>query len=330
MLNALFFTEGGREHGYGHLTRCKALFDEFSAGGMETRLLVTGDPTVSAMLDEGTYTLCDWTAEEPRPCDIAVVDSSRATPELCARMAEKAGVILFIDDSGRADYPPASVVLDGSLTAQTDPLQNDSLLYLRGPKYQPVRQDFIGEQKTALPDKPRSVLITFGGNDARNLSPLALKVLTEHFPELEKNVAVGKSFVNGPEMAKYTDPKTLFFYAPGAAEMAQLMNLSDFAVCSAGQTLFELASCCTPAAVIGISDNRDQNIKGWLDAGFITFAGWHDDADIEINLLHAINALVSPGAAAEKAGRGYYFINPRAAHEILTYLTGLLAKKRGL
>ncbi|MDD4004597.1 MAG: hypothetical protein PHW69_05270 [Elusimicrobiaceae bacterium] len=326
MFKLLFYTEGGKEHGYGRLARCRTLYDEFVKAGHAARFLVTGDRTISGILAEDTYTLCNWLADEPDRCDLAVIDSGRAGEQDCARIAAKAKLALYLDDNNRLAYP-AGMVLNGALAAEKIKYPRAAgRHYLLGPKYQLIRPEFLGGGKENLPPAPRSVLVTFGGNDRRNLSPVALKVLTEHFPGLEKNVAVGKSYTNGRDMARYTDPKTLFFYAPGAGEMAQLMRLSDFAVCAGGQTLFELAACGTPAAVIGIADNHDQNIKGWLDAGFISFAGWHDDSDIETNLLHAVNAITSPGALAEKTGRGGRFINPGAAREVFEVLAARLMK----
>ena len=47
MVNVLFLAEDGKERGYGHLTRCKTLFDEFVASGYSTRMVVRGDKTIS-------------------------------------------------------------------------------------------------------------------------------------------------------------------------------------------------------------------------------------------------------------------------------------------
>lgn len=327
MLKVRFFVEGGKEQGYGHLVRCKTLFDEFVKNGHDARIIVRGDKTVSAVLEKDTYTLSNWPADLPIECDIAILDSYLTSYQECERIAAQAKLAVFFDDINRIAYPPR-VVLNGTLTAEKiNYPRTKKMRYLLGPKYQLIRPEFLDGKKENIPAMPKSVMITFGGNDMRNLSPVVLKVLVKHFPDLDKNVVVGKSYTNGRALAEHIDAKTLFFYAPGAEEMAQLMQLSDFAICAGGQTLFELAACGTPAAVIGIADNQEENIKGWLDAGFITFAGWHDDRDIETNLLHAVNALAVPGAIAEKTNCGYSLINPNAASEIYTSLIAALAER---
>ncbi|MFA6583407.1 MAG: hypothetical protein WCS77_03835 [Elusimicrobiaceae bacterium] len=315
-LKVIFFVEGGKAQGYGHLARCRALADTFAKAGHTTRFLVRGDSTANAVLEKESYILTDWLKETPPQCDIAVVDSYAPEYDDCARIAAHARKTVFFDDINRISYPPG-IILNGTLTAENiEYARKQGQFYLLGPKYQLLRPQFLGVKKENIPDKPKSVMVTFGGNDLRDLSPLTIKTLVENFPDLEKNIVIGKSYTNGPELAEEIDSKTLFFYAPGAEEMAQLMQLSDFAICAGGQTLFELAAIGTPAVVIGIADNQEENIKGWLKHNFITFAGWHDDEDLRVNLLHAVNAMLAPGAIKEKAGKGFSLINPSAADDI--------------
>ena len=53
----------------------------------------------------------------------------------------------------------------------------------------------------------------------------------------------------------------------------------DLAISASGQTLYELACIGVPTIAIGIIDNQKNNIKNWINQGFIEYAGcWNDES----------------------------------------------------
>lgn len=55
----IIFTEGGQDIGFGHLTRCSALYDEIDKRGIEVVLVIYGKG-IENLLGKKKYILVDW------------------------------------------------------------------------------------------------------------------------------------------------------------------------------------------------------------------------------------------------------------------------------
>ena len=126
----------------------------------------------------------------------------------------------------------------------------------------------------------KTVLITLGGNDLRNLTPKILNLLKSE--PFTKKVIIGNSFDNLCEIEKFDDD---LIYAPNSKQMLEAMENVDLAISSAGQTLYELARVGVPTIAVGVVDNQINNIKNWQKQGFIEFAGFWNDDDLEENII---------------------------------------------
>ena len=59
-----------------------------------------------------------------------------------------------------------------------------------------------------------------------------------------------------------------------------------------GQTLYELAARVgVPTIAVGVVDNQINNIQNWQKQGFIEFAGFWDDDNLEENILAKLELL---------------------------------------
>jgi spore coat polysaccharide biosynthesis predicted glycosyltransferase SpsG len=125
-------------------------------------------------------------------------------------------------------------------------------------------------------------MVTLGGDDSKNLTPKILRFLVERYPGLEKHVIIGGAFKNIKEIEAVADTNTHIVYSPDDEGMKAVMTESDIAICSGGQTLYELAFCGVPAVVVAVAENQLNNVSGWEKTGFIENAGfWSDENIIE-------------------------------------------------
>ena len=121
-------------------------------------------------------------------------------------------------------------------------------------------------------------MVTFGGDDAKNMTPKILAFLNDEYPNLIKNVIIGRAFQNIDDIKKYTDKNTNLIYYPDAEKMKEIMFESDIAISACGQTLNELASVGVPTIGVCTAGNQLGNVKGWQKAGFIKYCGlWKND-----------------------------------------------------
>ena len=55
-----FLTEGGRSIGYGHITRCNAIYEAFEDRGMSPQLFINGVQINEDLLRGKRYEFFDW------------------------------------------------------------------------------------------------------------------------------------------------------------------------------------------------------------------------------------------------------------------------------
>lgn len=275
-------TEGGENIGFGHLTRCMSIYQAFQELGLDVELVVNGGGSIEKFMEGTNHRIINWLqTEKLRPImedtDIAVVDSYLAEPEIYKFISNECFGV-YMDDEKRISYPQG-VVVNASVNAEKLQYpEKEGLKYLLGSRYLSLRREFWNCEPVKIRRKPKSILITFGGDDLRNLTPLILKTLEYQFPELKKNVVIGRGFKNIEEIEKLKSGNVNLIYYPDAGEMVETMHRSDLAVSAGGQTLYELARIGLPTLSVAVASNQVQNVKNWEKVGFSKYLGlWIDD-----------------------------------------------------
>ena len=172
-------------------------------------------------------------------------------------------------------------------------------------------------------------MVTFGGDDVRNLTPKILKLLQKLFPHLHKNVVVGKAFENISEIENIDDNKIKIFYFPDDSEMANIMLESDIAVSAAGQTIYELARMGVPAICISVASNQVNNAINWQKTGFIKYAGSWNDKSLLDNVLNGIKSLNDAKKILTMSEKGRISVDGRGAQRISKHCLKILCKNEG-
>jgi len=289
-MNINFLTAGGKNIGFGHIFRCLSLAQAFSELKYECKFIISGDNSVLNTITEFDVILHDWISSQDTLSqkndskEILIIDSYNAPLALINKFANSNNLVFF-DDYDRIDYPKG-IVINGALNAEDIySKRNPDLKYLLGGKFQTIRKEFWDVKILKKHSDIKNVLITFGGNDSRNLTPKVMELINKHNPEIIKNVIIGNSFTNTDAINKTTDSNTNLILNPKADQISQLMLEADLAICGAGQTLYELARTKTPTVFVGIAENQRNNIKSWANFPYFSFAGWWNTKDI-IGRLH--------------------------------------------
>lgn len=268
-------TEGFQNTGYGHITRCMSLQQAFETRNIFPTLYINGDENARTFLTTKNFKTINWLnnptllVAEIKNSDVVIIDSYLAGKDFYENLSKYAKTSLFIDDTLRLEYP-AGIVLNGTINAETFPYKKkNGTDYLLGSKFIPLRKEFWNVPSRKHNQILTSILITFGGQDNKNLTPVTLRALAEAFPGLKKNVVVGSGFNNKSEIEKSADTNTKLHFSPAASGMRELMLSSDVTISAAGQTLYELAATGSPTIAIAVADNQRSNILEWKKKGFI-------------------------------------------------------------
>jgi len=325
-MKVFIITEGGKDIGFGHITRCLSLYQAFEERGIKPKFIINGDNDIECLLKNINCQKLNW-IEKPdklfeliKGVDIAIIDSYLADSTFCIQISNLVKTPVYIDDNKRLDYPDG-VVLNGNVHAETlnYPSKN-GITYLLGTKYTPLRKEFWEVPEKKIKEKCESIMVTFGGDDARNMTPKILRFLKNEYPDIRKNVVIGKSFNNIDDIIKCTDKNTNLIYYPNALKIKEIMLESDIAISAGGQTLYELARIGVPTIGICIAENQLGNVKEWKRIGFLEYAGLYNENNIIADIDKLLKNLESIKIRESKSKIGKQFVNGKGSLNIVEIL----------
>ena len=273
-MKIIIFTEAGPTYGYGHLMRCLALAQGFSERSIEVSFVLRGVGNFSELLIDFSFIQVEWlefTNIEGllEKKDIAIIDSYYVNEKLCKLFYQEYKKVLFLDDYKRINYP-GGFVLNGTIGAeQLNYPRSKAIKYLIGAQFQPLRREFWKTPEFTVGETIKHIMITFGGSDITNETPIYLKRIRKNYPSVRVTVIIGNGFKQIEDLLKLKDKYTKFMYSPDALSILNIMLDSDLAISAAGQTLSELARVGVPTIGIRVADNQKNNVKYWLESGFL-------------------------------------------------------------
>jgi len=287
-------TEGGRDIGYGHITRCTSICQAFEEIGKQSQLVVSGDETIEDLRNGKNYKIFNWLDDQQLlfeildNTNIVFIDSYLAEQGIYERISEQVETAVYFDDDLRIDYPKG-FVLNGAIFAEELPYpKKEDVTNLLGTMYTPIRREFWDTPPKLIRKEVETFMVTFGGSDMCNVTPKVQKVLNKTYPYLQKKIIVTRFFANMSEIKKLRDKNTELIYEPDANELHKIMQESDIAISAGGQTLYELARVGVPTIGICIAQNQLQNVKGWSKSGLLEYIGWYNNKDIQSKLIAAL------------------------------------------
>lgn len=301
-MNVFIFTEGGKDIGFGHVARCSSIYQAFKKRNISPKFIINGDNSVKSILNNINFKIDNWlnNISYLNSSDIVIIDSYLANIEIYEKISKKVSLTVYLDDNKRLNYP-SGIVVNGLINAESlnYPL-NESIKYLLGSMYIPLRIDFWDISRLKINDDINNILITTGGNDLRNLTPKLLELLNNNFPDLNKKIIIADSFNNISDIESLKTNHTQLIYSPNSKEMLSAMSTVDLAISASGQTLYELACVGVPTIAIGIIDNQKDNIKNWQKVDFIEYVGCWNNKDLLDNILEKIELLKDKNIRYEK------------------------------
>ena len=317
VMNIYILTEGGKDYGFGHVARCSSIYQAFEHFNVSPKLIVNGDDSVKTIFQD--IEIDDWLNDFPDvfQADIVVIDSYLADIDYYKKLSKEIPLVVFIDDNNRLNYPKG-IVVNGTLdVSNMNYPEREDIKYLVGKDFIPLRKDFWNISKLKINDSIENMLITMGGNDLRNLTPKILKLLNDSYPNVNKKVIIADSFNNIKEIQSLDNDSVELIYFPDSGEILDIMESCDLAISASGQTLYELACIGIPTIAIGIIDNQRNNIKNWIDQGFIEYAGCWNDENLLNNILNKINILQDKNARYDKRLLGIQAVDGKGSLNIV-------------
>lgn len=317
----LILTECGRDIGFGHIVRCKALADAFALKNVATRILVRGDGAIACSSNGTQIEARDWLATPSEmsvndaATDCVIVDSFEAPLTFVTSLQTGGYKVAVIDDFLRREYS-AGIVVDWTLNAETFayPTRHPKVTYLLGSRFCALRKEFMRASVIDVTQRRPSCLVTFGGSDPRRLTRTIVSLLEMHYPDLEKIVLVGEGFVD--RLGDVEMGKGKIVRGVTAAELAGMMGTVQFAICAGGQTLYELASMGTPSLSVSVASNQSDDITECARTGFSKYVGAWDNSATFVNIVDAIRNIRNPQTLQGMSKAGQAAIDGKGAERL--------------
>ena len=327
-MRILILTEGGKNIGLGHVVRCVALCQALEERNLKPELFINGSDVVLDSLEARKYQYLNWLQERDeifkiiKGVDVVIVDSFIADKDFYVSVSELVNTPVYLDDNNRLDFPRGLVINVSLFADELDYVQKENVVYLLGTLYNILRKEFWNVSNKRIRKNVNNLMVTFGGDDANDLTPKILDFLVEKFPQCRKSIIIGCWFSNIERIAKVSDEKTILIHNPDAEELKNIMLKSDLAISAGGQTLYELARIGLPVIGIGTAENQLHNLFAWERAGFLEYAGMHDDRQILDNILMAINKSLPFSERLKRSNLGKKYVDGRGVERISDYLMG--------
>lgn len=331
-MDVLFITESGRNKGCGHLIRCLSLCQAFEERGIQPEFVISGDDSARQILKDRKLRQFNWEknfhqlVRMANNVDIIILDSYMADQAMYKSLTAKVKCAVFFDDNRCMDYPQGIVVNGNIYATELNYPENNKVIYLLGPDYVLLRKAFWKIPKKNIREEIKSVMVTFGGDDSKNMTPEVLRSLAQHFPHWEKRVVVGPAVHSTQEIEYAADKHTRLYESLDDTQMRDMMLVSDVAVSSGGQTLLELARIGLPTVAIAVADNQRNNVRSWEDTGFIESAGSWSDHDVFSSVVHRLKRFTSYKRRRQSSETGRNLMARNGAEKIIDTIEERLKK----
>ena len=92
-MKVFIITEGVKNIGFGHVTRCFSLYQAFEERGILPEFIINGDDNIEYLLEDVNYKIFNWLDEKSKlfemvkDTDIAIIDSYLADISLYNKIA---------------------------------------------------------------------------------------------------------------------------------------------------------------------------------------------------------------------------------------------------
>jgi len=307
----LVLTEAGENVGFGHLTRCQAICQNFES---KYELVVHAD---SEIKEEGLRVF-PWRNNlgellaQYFDVQLVLVDSYLAAKEDYFFLKKQVKWLFVIDDYDRLNYP-CEVLINPAISG---PNYCNALAetVLSGPEWIILRKEILSSKIKDKHGELRQICIILGGSDKAYLAQAISKKLCEldflviFISGNNSNVKSYKSLLDCEKIKVYG--------RLSGDRLAELFVASDLVVSAGGQTLYELAFLGVPFISVQTGDDQFNNVNGFVQHSVSPMHLFSNDVNLIEQLNQLLMDLTPPLKRAALSQKGKKLIDGSGAKNI--------------
>lgn len=328
-MNVYILTEGGQKYGFGHISRCVALTEALQdiSNNITIKFIIDADNSVMNFFSgienvqlKKWQTIPEEITELFSNEDIIIIDSYIAPKSFYNSIARTGCLCVYIDDYNRIDYPKG-IVVNATVNAETIPYKRTfGSKYLLGVEFAYLRKEFRTNIKRKVNKDIKNIIISFGGNDFRNLFIPVIDSLKKH--KFSKTILITDAMKDKEVLLQLSKDDINIIQNADASQIKNEMLKADLGIVAAGQIIFEAVRTGLPCISIQVAKNQELNVKFWTQNGILTHAGNYDDDKLFDNIDKSLQSLCDYKTRKEISDKSYEICDGmgvvRIAHSIIT------------
>ncbi|MGL6446458.1 hypothetical protein ACSZNO_07730 [Aeromonas veronii] len=270
------FTEGDKQRGLGHLSRCHSYATAWEKLGGKVQWVIDGDSIAHQFINGNNVVWKQWQFEKitiSLNMDIAIIDSYTASVTQLKKLSSFFKITAYVDDTFRVKYPKGLVIHP---TPNVTKITNHPSRWLIGTSWQPIRPDFIDIRKrNKAPKKTiNNILVMMGGTDILGITNRIVNITKDIYPTATIHIITN--------IQTACSSNCIYYSNLSAKQVAELMYQSDISICAAGQTIFELIASLLPSIIIKTAENQSSQLESISSHNlFEIIDNWENDNIIE-------------------------------------------------
>lgn len=285
----IFRINAGFAYGYGHLSRCMNLIDEFDTKDEAYFLIKTDDKAgvkdyLARKESKNKVTSADFLHPETNPEKeletliekvkaleaFLVLDHYNVTKNYQLALTSAKVKWLQFDSHGKGPFY-SDIVLHASPSATEKlykPLsENKSALLLLGTRYAVINHAFRKANKKIKPrEKLKHIFVSFGGGSNNGTLNKFLSVFdTNLLKYVSVDILIGQNSPDSAEAQELVLKHRNMHLHIGQRNVIPFMTKADLAIISPGTLSYEAACLGLPMLTIPFADNQLMNAEGWAN-----------------------------------------------------------------
>lgn len=299
----VFFTEGGKDIGLGHVRRCLIIARKLKGQGINVSFVINDDMAAIGWIKREGFPIEISSLNTFSPSltrgeqgYLAFIDTKRQVAELIRSLTSVKSKVILMDNATTARLEADVVIYP--VIAYDENLNWNGFKgkIFSGPDYIPIAESFIEareKRESRIFKPPYQILVTMGGSDPNNLTYKAVSSLAESEELLSIKVVIGPAFSPDPRLKGIADKyySTMEFIRD-LNDLSILMADSHIAITAVGTTVYELLYMGVPSLIIANYETDERDMSNLNNLGIALPLGYHENVS-NMNIRQTVKRLIN-------------------------------------
>lgn len=283
LTNLIICSIGGKEIGFGHISRMIPIYDAFEQIGIQSKFYIQGDDKVLDILESRNVKINNWILGDLVQIfenDIILIDTLDPPVELINKYLKITKNVYFISDQVDTNELPFQVI---NWRIGAADLGYSNGIY--GEKFVPLRREvLVAENEIKHTNSLKRIVISMGAGDVLNLIPKTVAILKNSVVNAHILVVIRSFHPDYSRLLEMQCNEIEILVDALPFELFNAISKCDFAIASGGHSIYEFAFLGIPVIHIRVAENQEP-AKCWDNTGFTYPIGMYEESSYKQKII---------------------------------------------